>query len=237
MTAGLLFASAAQAQRGGEEAKWAGPGVRPGSVEWIDTPTADVVDHQAYQLKFRLDAEGGIVSRLNFGVLRLINLGLSFDTDRIIGAGAPAVRPPAVYFKLRFYAGSRALPMFALGYDGQGYGRFLTDIRKHADREKGFFLVATKELIAPAWEWSLGGWWVPQDSIGGAFLGTAYTVENQVQLMTEWDNLRGPISDSRWNVGLRFFVSDDVTLEAAVRKIFWGSEHERIVRIEYRGIF
>jgi len=98
----------------------AGADVSP-MVEVVDIPTADIIDPMTYSVNFRFYNAGGIASRLVIGPLKRVNLGITFDTQGIIGSEDPHMVRPSVYFKLRAFDGTDVLPALALGYDNQGY--------------------------------------------------------------------------------------------------------------------
>src|SRR4051812_22151410 len=58
-------------------------------VEVIDIPTADALDAMTYSTAFRFYSDGGLASRLVIGPLKRVNLGITFDAQRVIGAGDP----------------------------------------------------------------------------------------------------------------------------------------------------
>ncbi len=114
-------------------------------IEVMDIPTADILDPMTYATAFRFYNEGGLMSRLVIGPLKRVNLGISFDAQRVIGAGDPHMVRPAVYFKLRFFDGSDILPAMALGYDNQGF-LYQENNREFLHREKGLYLVASHDF-------------------------------------------------------------------------------------------
>lgn len=210
----------------------------PKTIELIDVPTAQTLEYGAYNTNFRFDAAGGLTSRLVFGVLRPINLGISFDIDGMIGNQPLEFRRPGIYFKARAYGGSLRLPAIALGYDGQGYGRFDNEANVWTHAEKGIFLSLTKELAAEGLEWTLGTSInnFNQGADAQAFFGVSYDIEHRVLLIAEYDNIRD-LGTSRFNLGLRARVIRQVYIDFAARNIFRGPNSERILRIDYRGLF
>src|SRR5262245_13249070 len=109
-------------------------------IEVIDIPTADILDPITFATTFRLYNQGGLTSRFILGPLKMVNLGISFDAQRVIGSGDPHMVTPAVFFKVKPYDGSDFRPALALGYDNQGMlWQESTDEYMH--REKGLYLV------------------------------------------------------------------------------------------------
>src|SRR5689334_10877868 len=89
-------------------------------LELIDVPTADILDPMTFSTMFRFYSEGGMVGRFLLGPIKMVNLGISFDAQRVIGGGDPHMITPSVFFKVKPYDGSDYLPAIALGYDNQG---------------------------------------------------------------------------------------------------------------------
>ena len=212
-------------------------------TEIIDVPTADVVEYSHYNLGFRLYGGGGVLTRMDFGVFKPINLGMSWDINQLIGPGSARVdtRPPAIFFKARVLSGGLMLPAVAVGYDGQGYGAFdtpgLTEKDKYQFREKGIFAVCTREFLIPGLIASFGGniYDFNGESVYG-FAGASYSLEDRLVLLGEYDNIHSKALN-RANLGAGFNITDTITLEVAGRNLFRGPASERIAVIKYKGKF
>ncbi|MFA5779979.1 MAG: hypothetical protein WC947_07560 [Elusimicrobiota bacterium] len=210
---------------------------KPSSI--IDIPTAEVVEYSNYDLSFRLHGAGGVLSKMTFGVFKPINIGISWDVDKLIGTGSQKIdtRPPAILFKAQVFGGGLKLPAISLGYDGQGYGTYNSDTDKYQYREKGVYLVFTREYLVPGLEMSCGGNIFDFDSDGVyGFLGAAFGIENKVLILSEYDNIK-KMPQNRANLGMKLFITDNVDVEVAGRNLFKGTQSERTVIINYRGKF
>lgn len=91
------------------------------NFECVNTPTAEVADYGTGYFTFRIYSYGSVVTRFIFAPFNRINFGGSLDIKNLIGYDTPYLKEPAFYFKWRVFDGSRTLPAFALGYDGQDY--------------------------------------------------------------------------------------------------------------------
>ncbi|MDO8735399.1 MAG: hypothetical protein Q7K21_09630 [Elusimicrobiota bacterium] len=210
---------------------------KPSSI--IDIPTAEVVEYSNYDLSFRLHGAGGVLSKMTFGVFKPINIGISWDVDKLIGSGSQKIdtRPPAILFKAQVFGGGLKLPAISLGYDGQGYGTYDSDTDKYQYREKGVYLVLTREYLVPGLEMSCGGNIFDFDSDGVyGFLGAAFGIENKVLILSEYDNIK-TMPQNRANLGMKLFITDNVDVSVAGRNLFKGTQSERIAIINYRGKF
>ncbi len=209
-------------------------------LEAVDTPTPDILDPMTYSVNFRFYNEGGITSRLVIGPLRRVNLGLSFDTQHIVGSGDPQMIRPSVYFKLKVFDGSDILPALALGYDNQGQ-LYDKGTRQFFNREKGLYFVFGHEIFIPNLEIHAGANVYDFDnakkSVGG-FVGSTFKVTPSFALLAEYDNIHdGP--ENRVNFGGRYYVAPYFYVDIAARNVGRGTNRgaERIVRLNYCGNF
>lgn len=212
------------------------------SIEVIDVPTANVVDHYGYHVSFRFGKEGNIQNKTVFGVFPRVNIGFGLDGEKVIGTGKGRMNKPTINLKFRPFDGRGVIPALAIGFDGQGY-RFNKSIDEYEQREKGFFLAGTWRPFTPDLQWTVGGDIYDFDrgnSVRG-FTGLTYTYQRIVALMFEYDNF-DYYRYRRINYGLKVFVTPVFTVDLAGRNVpkYVDSktrETERIVRLSYTGSF
>jgi hypothetical protein len=211
----------------------------------IDVPTAGVIDTGGFTTRTRFFSEGGIMQWLDFGVYPRINLGVSFNVDRFIGASSQVqMTRPDLQFKLRFYDGDHVFPALALGFDGQGYLYNRMD-RKYNQRQKGIYFIGTQEIGLPGLQGHIGANISDFDS-NAVFGMTAlsYNIGDKVEFLLEWDNLRS-FMDSRVNMGFRVFLMPNFHIGFAARGIGQSGVYsngvsrgpERIVQLQYSANF
>jgi len=219
------------------------------ATELIDTPTAEIIDYYSTQLNFRFYSNGGVVSRIGFGVFKRLNIGFSFDTDKVIGIQPPEIRMPALNVKFRLYDGSQQIPAIAVGYDGQGYN-YDNSSSTYYNKEKGIFCVFSMETMAKGLEFHMGfntnfikennNKDIPKSH---AFIGLNYTIEDNenklLSILTEYDNLLETAKENRFNAGLRIYPAPNLNIDIGVKDISSpkNSSSERILRINYQGKF
>jgi hypothetical protein len=212
------------------------------SIEVIDTPTAEVVDHYGYHVSFRFGKDGNLQNRSLFGVFPRLNMGFGLDGENIIGTGDSRLNKPTINVKFRLFDGKGIIPAFAMGYDGQGYV-WNKAADEYEQREKGFYVVTTMEIVVPEMFLSLG---VNRfdfdegDSTRG-FLGWSYIYQQIFGFMAEWDHAT-EYEERRVNYGIKYFVTPVFTVDLAGRNIperpgSTSRETERIVRLTYTGTF
>jgi hypothetical protein len=211
-------------------------------IDVIDIPTADVVDHYAYNVSFRFGREGALQNRTVFGVFPRLNLGFGIDTEGVIGTGDARMNQPTLNMKLRIFDGHRLLPAIAIGYDGQGFV-WNKDLDEYEQREKGLFLVTTSEIFVPNFNLHLGvnHFDFKHGNSTRGFLGLNYTYEQLVGLMVEYDAAT-EYDERRFNFGLKYYVTPVFTVDVAGRNVpeypdSEGRETERIVKLVYTGSF
>lgn len=213
---------------------------RSRSIEVIDVPTADVVDHYGFFVNFRFGSEGALQCKTAFGVFPRLNLGFGLDGEHVIGTEDARLNKPTINVKFRLFDGKGFLPALAIGYDGQGY-IYNKTTDEYEQREKGFFLVGTTELFVKNLLATVGGniYDFDEGHAARAFLGLSYEYKKTIGLLFEYDSLT-EYDERRINYGLKYFITPDFTVDLIGRNIpeFLGSEGretERIVRLNYTG--
>ena len=251
----LLGASAARAEEATSSAVKIKPkataarsarsgGVTP-DTDVIDAPTTAVLANYGYSARSRFYSRGGLLQHLSFGVYPGINLGASAAIDGLIGDESHVrMRAPTAQVKYRFYEGDAQLPSFAVGFDGQGYA-YNTGIRRFNQRQRGFYVVATKELGVPGLELhpSFNVSDFDSNSIFGS-IPLSINIRDKASILLEWDNIAN-WSDSRLNAGLRAYLTPNFNVDFAVRAIGAGGVYsdgarrgpERIVQLKYSNSF
>lgn len=251
----LLAASAARAEEATSSAVKIKPkasasravhsgGATP-DTDVIDAPTTAVLDNYGYSARSRFYSRGGLLQYLSFGVYPGINLGASAAIDGLIGDERNVrMRAPTAQVKYRFYEGDAQLPSFAVGFDGQGYA-YNTGIRRFNQRQRGFYVVATKELGVPGLELhpSFNVSDFDSNSIFGS-IPLTINIRDKAAILLEWDNIAN-WSDSRLNAGLRAYLTPNFNVDFAVRAIGAGGLYsdgarrgpERIVQLKYSNSF
>jgi hypothetical protein len=226
-------------------ADYASDGALAPDTEVIDAPTSAVLDDHAYSTRSRFYSGGGALEYLSFGVYPGVNLGASAAVDGFVGDEKNVrMRAPNAQVKWRFFEGDQVLPSMALGYDGQGY-RYNSAFERYNQRQRGMYVVGTKELGVPGFQIhpSLNISDFNSNAVFGS-LPLSLNVRDKFVLLVEWDNIAN-WSDSRFNAGLRFLLTESFHADFAVRAIGAGGRYsdgaprgpERIVQLKYSNSF
>jgi hypothetical protein len=209
----------------------------------IDTPVTGVLSYGSYSADFRCFSHGDVISGINFGVFNPLDLGVSWELDRLIGDEKIKAVIPALHVKLRLYEGNMIIPGFALGYDGQG-----TFIDGDADggylqRCRGVYFVTGREFFVEGLMLNLGIN-VNNFSKPKVYWFTNATIplyKEFVLFMLEYDNVNY-FPDARFNCGLRFALTEYLDVDCILRDC-WGKKrvdrvpNERVLKISYLGKF
>lgn len=214
-------------------------------TEIVDAPTTGVLDYRGYSSRSRFYSQGGILEYLSFGVYPGVDLGASAAVDGLIGDEKHVrMRAPTAQVKYRFYEGDQELPSLALGFDGQGY-RWNAASKRFNQRQRGFYVVATKEVGVPGFQ--VHPSFNISDFDTNAVFGCiplTLNIRDKAEFLAEWDNINN-IYDSRFNAGLRAFLTPNFHVDFAVRAIGAGGHYsdgaprgpERIVQLKYSNSF
>ncbi|GAB1402419.1 hypothetical protein MASR1M68_13300 [Elusimicrobiota bacterium] len=210
-------------------------------TELIDTPTTSMLDYGGYEMQFRMFAGGGVLSKLNFGIFKSLNLGVGWEISNIIGVGNVVVAPPTLQLKFNVYEGNIKWPSFSIGYDGQGYFYDETSA-EFMQKGKGVYVVFGKELFLPTLNFNAG--LNINDFKEARIIGFANSsvivIDDSLMFMVECDNI-GKGDQVRLNSGLKLWITETFNIDFAVRNLTTSDESkfgcERIFRINYQGKF
>ncbi len=111
----------------------------------INTPTAGVLDRGSYATTLRMMPNGGVLAGVSIGLTRRFMLGVSYGGTHIIGQDSIEWNPqPGVQVKYRLVEETYKFPAIALGFNSQGYHRYIKSLERYALKSSGFYAVASK---------------------------------------------------------------------------------------------
>ena len=162
----LLFCSAVWAQ------EYEGEIVPSQPLEVIDVPTAGLLARGGFRVEADIYADGGVLVSVDVGFARYFTFGISYGGANIIGSDDPEMNPePAVNLKVGLLEESIVLPAIAVGFNSQGYGRYLDEKDRYGEerylvKSRGIYAVASKnwDILGPC---SLHG-------------GVSYSLEDEI---------------------------------------------------------
>ena len=216
----------------------------------IDSPTAGLVNKGYYAVNVRLFADGGAVGRLHVGVLKRLNVGVSFGGEQLIGTGAVNWYPRVgVAARFRVLEESYKWPALILGFDSQGVGPYRG--QRYQVKSKGLYLVLSKNYTSMLGELGVhaGVNLSREDADDGdwsAWLGIDKSLRFMA-LFAEYDLGRNDglqnqgVGEGYLNVGGAWTVSPRLRvayyLKNALKSDHFGSQSIRELSLTYRRKF
>lgn len=210
-------------------------------VETIDTPTANALDFETYRLSFRLYGEGSILTRLFYGiVMEDLTLGLSFDTENIIGSKVPGAQRPYLYVKFPLYVTESTWPAVSVGFDEQGFGKYLSNEEGYQFSPMGFYIVFTQRGLVPGLDISGGvnsdySLYEDAEEYIKGFASASYMVGPEFVLLSEVKDIHQ--WNAHLNAGAKYILSPNLNFEFSVLNIGGVDKPERILKFNYSGKF
>jgi hypothetical protein len=157
----------------------------------VDSPTAGLVERGRLAVDLRLFPEGGVLGQLQAGALKRLSIGLSFGGERIIGDRRIDWYPRVeVGVRYRLVEESRPWPALVLGYETQGYGRYLKG--RYQVKSKGFFASLSKNYLSALGQFGVHGGanLSREDGDDGdlsGWVGLDKSLNQEVGLLVEYD--------------------------------------------------
>jgi len=209
----------------------------------IDSPTTKILNYGSYDISFRAFYAGGVHARLDFGVFKFLNLGISWELGRFLGNEDIKPAAPSISVKCKLYEGDMTWPGLALGYDGQGYFYDTDSDGDYHQRGKGIYIVAGRELF---FEGLLLNFGLNMNNFSKpnicAFISAEVPLyKDNLFFITEYDNINY-FPDARWNNGIRFALTQALDIDFVVRDCFGKNTddkvpNERVFKVSYTGKF
>ena len=206
----------------------------------IDTPTSGILNYGSYSAGFRFFSDGNILSKIDFGVFKLLNIGVSWELDRFVGKEWMKVAIPALRVKFRVYDGDMTLPEIAIGYDGQGY--FFNSDREcnYLQAGRGLYIVAGREFLIEGLTLNAG---INMSNFSKpriyGFLNSIISIyKDMVYFMMECDNI-GYFPDLKLNFGFKFALTEYISAGCVLRNYYDNHRicSERVFKVSYSGKF
>jgi len=164
----------------------------PEPMRLIDSPTAGLIDKGHFGLDLRLFQGGGILARLNAGVLKRLGIGVAFGGEQIIGDQVVDWYPRVeVALRYRLIQENKLLPAFVLGYETQGYGAYENE--RYQIKSKGLFLAFSKNYLSALGQFALhGGLNLSREDQDGdedlsGWVGVDKSINEELSLVAEYD--------------------------------------------------
>lgn len=205
----------------------------------IDMPTAGILEKGYVSLSSELLPYGTVIARVEAGILKNFNIGLSYGGSNIIGSGSPDWYPfpPGVNLKIRLMDETILTPAIAIGFDTQGKGEYFQDQKRFAIKAPGLFAAVSKNFSFLGYL-SINGlvnYTLLEDKDGDNFvnlmIGAEKTIGDGFSLLAEYnfafnDNSSYSFGAGKGylNLGIRWSIGDGVTVGFDLRDLLQNRE-------------
>jgi len=211
----------------------------------IDTPTVDILDCGFGDIRLKFFSNGNLLSGVNFGVFKRLNVGMSLELSKFIGKSGDGLKValPALQIKFKAYDGNMCYPGIAVGYDGQGCffdGKRKKHNSNYLQRGLGFYFAIGREFFIENLMINIG---VNFNNKVNWFINLLIPLYREaLYFIAEWSNI-SYLPNARFNFGFRFALTESINIDYVVRDCcFWKKGcsktddrffNERIFRINY----
>ena len=222
----------------------------------IEKPTAGMLHRGNYFVSANFFERGGVLFNVSVGLLDRFNFGISYGGTGILGSDKPAMNPyPGVNVRLRILEENSLTPAVAVGFDWQGRGPYIDNLKRYTIKSPGFYAVASQNY-AFAGNLSLHGGVNLSTERGDGdkdmniFAGAEKSVGKDFSLLGEYDfglndNSANALGRGRGrgylNVGLRWSWGKGLVLGFDLKDILKNQRNitigNRTIQIEYVGSF
>ncbi|MBF8294965.1 MAG: hypothetical protein HW389_1510 [Bacteroidetes bacterium] len=198
----------------------------------------------------------GLQTSVSVGLMDRFNFGISYGGTNILGANKPEMNPyPGVNVKIRVLDESVAAPAVAVGFEWQGRGAYIDDLKRYTSKSPGFYAVASQNYAILGNLSMHGGLNLSTETGDGdkdlnAFFGVEKSMGKDISILAEYDfglndNSANAIGRNRGrgylNLGFRWSWGKGLVLGANIKDILKNQGDitvgNRTIQIEYVGTF
>jgi hypothetical protein len=214
----------------------------------IDNPTCGNYHRGEYELRARMEPEGGVLGGVYIGITENFSIGVSYGGDRVIGYGdIKGYKNPEVEIRFRILDETLIYPAFALGFSSQGHGPQIDT--RYRIKSKGFYGVVSKnfDLIGNL-SFHGGINYSLEQSDGNKnldlFLGLEKSIADKFSIVADYDfafneGIDAYRENGYLNAGLKGYFLPHIAIEFAVRNLLeTGDESQgdgvnRVLKLSY----
>ncbi len=214
----------------------------------IDNPTCGNYFRGQYEMRSRMEPEGGVLAGIYIGITNNFSIGVSYGGNHIIGYGAVVGNKyPGVEVRYRVFEETFLYPALALGFSSQGYGPQIDG--RYRIKSKGFYGVVSKnfEFIGNL---SLHGGinYSLEHSDGNknlnVFLGFEKSITSIYSFLADYDfafneGIEEYAEDGYLNLGIKGYFAPNIAIEFDVRNLLKTGDDgiNRILKLSYLDSF
>jgi len=167
-------------------------------TQLLNNPTAGTLPRGCFNVSMRLYGNGGMLWNTTIGLSNRFQIGVSYGAEKLV-SDQNIEENPRIEFntKLRLIDESYILPAIAVGFNSQGFGKFITEMERYTFKSKGFYIVASRSLV-------LGS------AAFGGHIGMNYSLEHEVDNDKEPPIFMG--IDTRFAYNIGFSIEYEIAL-------------------------
>ena len=222
----------------------------------IDKPTAGMLHRGNYYASAGFFEQGGVLFGVSVGLIDRFNFGISYGGTDVLGTNKPKMNPyPGVNVKIRIMDESATAPAVAIGFDWQGRGPYLEDLKRYTTKSPGFYAVASQNYAILGNLSIHGGANLSTERGDGdkdldVFVGAEKSLGHDISLLAEYDlglndNSANAIGRGRGrgylNLGMRWSWGKGLVLGLNIKDILKNQGDitvgNRTLQLEYVGTF
>ncbi|HTY37815.1 MAG TPA: hypothetical protein VMH23_11930 [Bacteroidota bacterium] len=222
----------------------------------IDKPTAGMLHRGSYYASAGFFEQGGVLFGVSVGLIDRFNFGISYGGTDILGTKTPRMNPyPGVNIKIRALDESNSTPAVAIGFDWQGRGPYIDDLKRYTTKSPGFFVVASQNYAVLGNLSVHGGLNLSTERGDGdkdlnVYTGAEKSLGHDISVLAEYDlglndNSANAIGKGRGrgylNLGLRWSWGKGLVLGLNVKDVLKNQGDitvgNRTLQLEYVGNF
>jgi len=222
----------------------------------IDLPSAGILEKGYAGVSIDVLPLGVVISKIEVGVFDNFSFGISYGGENIIGSGKViGYKLPGVNARLRIFDETEGSPAISVGFDSQGKGNYIDNLKRYEIKSPGFYVAIAKNFEFLGYlslhgivNYSLER----EDGDKDINLGVGFekTVGKKVSVVGEWDfanndNTGNSLGSGSGylNLGVRWSVGEGFTVGLDLRNLFDNKKFnenkaDRALFVEYvKAIF
>ncbi len=119
--------------------------VYPQPTDLVTCPTAGILPRGAFLVDANMFRDGGLSLGMAVGISGNLMFGISYGGSQIIGNDEVIWNEqPGVEVKYRLIEEGMSRPALALGFNSEGYGAYIKELKRYEQKAKGFYLTISK---------------------------------------------------------------------------------------------
>lgn len=216
----------------------------------IDFNTAGLLSRGMFAVSTEHLPDGVFILKIDVGIFNQFNFGISYGASNFIGRGKLEFYSyPGVNVRFRIFEEEVGFPAIVIGFDSQGKGIYLKDLKRFEIKSPGFFAVASKNFnflgmisLHGGLNYSLET--NDDDKNLNIFLGAEKTIGSDVSIVGEYnlglndDETKVGRGHGYLNLGVRWSISKGLTIGFDIRNLTQNRANDlysldRAFRIEF----